>query len=381
MLSQILLLFLLFRIGVSQDLSIFGNIVDFKFPYDETAKVLASSTCFQGLGFGGCHVQLPTDDLLLQETLPYQIKMNKSPGANYCLQCCSLYPTPIDIWNLTCTVDALSRTSSNVYGYNFQFGVKKTQYDFENVVKCPLKRKACDYDPVTQKTLKCRLPDAEGYHLHGYILTLHVVEHSLGTAYWRGVTSCSAETIESTIPLNIGDPFQEVIIMKHPAVGFGTIDSFKLGFLAFLAFFICYITLYFLRRRHCAVCQKKLVCCLRICYICQFVGASPPDPFLMRALEEKGVQIQGEIPEHIPGLNFIASFLPCFWTSKVVPDLKNPNRLQVPASLIFAAVGHNSPPPPPSSPNASLTRRPQSPQDDEGARSSVGVGRDFHSRR
>ena len=60
-----------------------------------------------------------------------------------------------------------------------------------------------------------------------------------------------------------------------------------------MAIYVCvYASLYYCRRKKCVYCLKKLIFSKELCYVCKFVGAEPPDPILMRALEEKSEHMQ-----------------------------------------------------------------------------------------
>jgi hypothetical protein len=63
------------------------------------------------------------------------------------------------------------------------------------------------------------------------------------------------------------------------------------------------------RRKHCIICQKKLVLNMSICYMCQYVGATPPDPQLLEALESKSIAIQGIPPERFPGSTIVVALI------------------------------------------------------------------------
>jgi predicted nucleic acid-binding Zn ribbon protein len=105
------------------------------------------------------------------------------------------------------------------------------------------------------------------------------------------VTACSVIANESTSPLpNIHAEFYENIVVVRTKAN-SVLDATKLFILFLLILLVVYAVLYYFRRRHCIVCQKKLIFNMERCYMCIFVGAYPPDPVLVKALEEKGEQI------------------------------------------------------------------------------------------
>ena len=188
--------------------------------------------------------------------------------------------------------DVTAKTS-NYYGYELRLAQNKFNGD-TSYVTCPLRRSACQYDSQGI-CLGCnRLTDKT--YLTGYTVTLQVQQYDANFKYWRGISGCSIKTYESNQPLKANQIFREVFVLEHfpPPTVLNTSNSLLL--LCFLVFAL-YFVLYFCRRKHCVVCQKKLVCSMNRCYICQYVGAEPPDPALMESLEMKGVMLQGVPPE------------------------------------------------------------------------------------
>ena len=67
--------------------------------------------------------------------------------------------------------------------------------------------------------------------------------------------------------------------------------------------------MYYCRDAHCSVCCKKLIFFIDRCPMCRFVGAHPPDPRLVAAMEEKSKRLQGQKPlEAYPGKSVLEHF-------------------------------------------------------------------------
>lgn len=98
-----------------------------------------------------------------------------------------------------------------------------------------------------------------------------------------------------------GDFVFQNIILHHPPPPPGY-SFIRVSILLVLFVLILYPITYFCRTQHCKVCSKKLILFVDRCYICRFVEAEPPNELILKALEEKGLHMQGELPEAIPGL-------------------------------------------------------------------------------
>ena len=278
---------------------------------DISAELLAYSACYLGFGFTRCKAAQPDDDALLRDILPYYRNFDDIFGLNYCLQCCS-ENQDVDVWDLKCNYDADTGPAVNVYGYELRFGRNRFPGDTA-VTRCPIKRSACTYDPVTGRTLECD-EDNDDKFLVGIEATLHVQKMGKDFFSWRSVTACSVEAIESNVSLVTGDTFTEKYIIHHSVAPheWGVFDGALLGLIGIAGI---YIVLYYCRRQHCIICAKKLVFFKDRCYLCRFYGAHPPDPLLLKALEEKGTLLQGEMPERFPGSRRMVKCCVSMWKS------------------------------------------------------------------
>lgn len=280
-----------------QDTSIYGKFEQAVVAIDarERAQVLAK--CFWGLGFPTCMATLQDDDIVQQRNLVYYNEMPDNYGANYCLACCGEHENKIDTWDLMCDMDIQTASESNVYGYELRLA--SNQYDGDQtVITCPLKRSACSYEADGTTLISCVGDDT---YLVGYTLTLSIQKYDQNFNYWRGIASCTIEAEESTTPLASGDQFRETIVMEYPFDWAHSLDFAKPVLVLTALVFFAYMLLYFCRRKRCCFCQAKLVWSEDMCIRCKFVGADPPDPVLLAALESKGEHAQGLEPERFPG--------------------------------------------------------------------------------
>ena len=160
-------------------------------------------------------------------------------------------------------------------------------------VTCPLKRRACSY--TTNGTLiGCAATDA--HHLHGYELNLKIVRYTSNFMSWRGVSSCSATAVESNKTLSSGDVFSEKINMNWDVAPFEPFQPLNLALFSLFGLIGIVALLFYARRKHCPICQKRLLLCPNRCYMCVFLAAELPDPILILALEAKHRRIiQGEV--------------------------------------------------------------------------------------
>lgn len=306
----------------AQDLSIYGIFDSYLNPITVRQKNVIYSRCVQGLGLITCKPVLADDDIVQSYYNPYYRDLATIAGSNYCLQCCGSSPEYIDDWNLECPVDLGSRNLVNLYGYELRLARFQYEGDTE-VIKCPLRRTACKYDSLGN-TLSCDRGNDLTY-LIGYTVRINVEKYDSNFKYWRGVTSCSIESIESDTPMTNGQNFHERIIMTYTPLTQPSIDNLKILIVLTTLLFIGFAALYFCRRKRCPYCQNKLVVSMNMCITCKLVGAKLPDPVLIQALESKGEHLQGEIPERFPYAKrivvflrlMIIIFLPCWARRKV----------------------------------------------------------------
>lgn len=147
----------------------------------------------------------------------------------YCMSCCSnrrlsyafeeTVAVTCDLSDPFATYNGRSKTLDLIRGsdWEFRFARRDTTIDAE-IVRCDLQRT----DP--------------SLYVVGYTLRLWVEEHSQVVAYWRGVTKCEAEAIESAdVPVVASNQFVEKIVL---VVGAGsTARPASLLAVACLAFF------------------------------------------------------------------------------------------------------------------------------------------------
>jgi len=256
--------------------------------------------CFQGMGLLTClpHDH-PTDDYTLNHEMTYyKEQIITDLGKPYCVQCCGSFPSNIDHWNLDCRADATTTGLTNLYGYEFKFARRNTVLDTQ-LISCPLRRTACQYAD-NGDTLSCTGRATDKTYLHGYYLKIWVATISIEGNTWQSVYKCEAESYEENTALQIGDTFKEIFEIIHPPIE-QPWDIIRVFVYLFCAYLFIYCTLYFCRRKHCAWCTKKLVFSKDLCWLCKLYGVEPPDPFILQALEEKALHVQGLPPERFPG--------------------------------------------------------------------------------
>lgn len=268
-----------------------------------------ATKCFSGLHLKTCKSVVPTDPTIYNyETQYYKITLASSPQA-YCLQCCGLNPDRIDNWHIRCALDVFTASTSNLYGYEFRLGTQEP-FGGNNFISCPLKRRACSY---TQNGILIGCDPTDKHYLHGYVLNLNIVRYTSNFQSWRGISSCTASAIESNITLSSGDIFTETINMNWNQAPFQSNQPLNLAFFSFFGVLSIYFILLFTRRKHCPICQKKLLLCPNRCYVCIFLGADLPDPMLALALENKERRIlRGELNSSPTILSSIATVLKDF---------------------------------------------------------------------
>lgn len=130
---------------VGQDISIYGKVASYVVPIDGRELSTIMSTCYGGLMFSTCVPNLPDDDLVLAEQLPYLLDLGNLQGAPYCLACCGSTPDMKDDWDLQCVLDQTAPSLLNFFGYEARFA--RRAYPGDNtVIKCPFPRAGCEYD-------------------------------------------------------------------------------------------------------------------------------------------------------------------------------------------------------------------------------------------
>jgi hypothetical protein len=306
-----ILLMLLLRIFLSQwlisaqDLNIYGHFNVYTSVLDETEVDIIYSNCLQGMGLVTCQPILADDDYTLSTELSAYKSI--SYGQFYCLQCCGKTLDYVDNWDLSCTMTTATSAAVNLYGYELRIARNKYSGDRE-VIRCPLRRSACTYSS-TGETLKCDRTNDQTF-LVGYHATITVKQYDLNFQYWNGVTKCEIVATESNFSNAVtGDPFFEKYTLYYEPLQYTQYDDFKIFIVTIAFFFLVYGLCYFCRKNRCLYCQQKLVFCFKMCYKCRFVCAKEPDPLLIKALEEKGVFLQGKEPESILSFKYLCN---CF---------------------------------------------------------------------
>jgi hypothetical protein len=161
---------------------------------------------------------------------------------------------------------------------------------FSNILSFSSDFSACEYDPDTDKVIRCDSLYDKTY-LHGYTLEVEVVEYEDGFNFWRGVESCSVHSIiENNVTYLTNPYFEEVINLTYSRPGYFPTAFHAIVLLALLVL-VLYVALYFCRDAHCLICGKKLIFFTKKCFMCRCYGAELPDPTLVEALGEKGVML------------------------------------------------------------------------------------------
>ena len=303
------------------DPQIYGKF-DFYFqPLTAKEYGFITTKCYSGLLFSTCRPTLPSDDFTKNENMPYYNKLADMYGVQYCAQCCGTTSNNIDVWDMRCDLDVATAVTSNVYGYELRLASHQnpSAKGDTSIVTCPLKRSACQYSADGKTTLNCDGQATDNTYLVGYTLTLTIQQYDQNFFYWRGVADCSIVSVESLTPPQAGDTFHEEIVFVHiPNIAYSRPDAGKILLSLLAVYFFAYVTLYYFRRKKCVFCQGKLVFSKEMCYKCKFVGAKPPDPFLMQALEEKGEHMQGELPDRLPGSRAFVRRVVALWEGLLV---------------------------------------------------------------
>ena len=300
---------------IQSDFNIYGAIVDSGEVIDASTISKYYSTCYDGFGFTHCKAKQADDDQVLVHTLPYYRDFYLLNGVNYCLQCCSSNSIPDD-WNLECIQYTGVAPITNVYGYELRMARMLTLSDTE-IIRCPIKRTACTYnesDPF--EVIEC---SDDNTMLWGITVQFWITVRSINFATWRSVEQCIVTVDERTEQLPNGANFAENYILYH-TVAPQKPSTFDRSLYSLFTLFCLYFLIYYFRTERCIICDKKLILFYQRCYLCRFYGAYPPDPLLMKAMEEKGSQLQGKYPSKFPGVrtcyNFfygIYSIFKCFF--------------------------------------------------------------------
>ena len=187
---RLLLIVAVTKLCISQDLEIRGVFNYYKIPVDYKIQSQIKSKCWAGLNLVGCipvnRVFSPNDDERMND-VPYYLQLPKvAKSAIYCLQCCGINRN-VDPWRLRCNLDRQDSITSNLYGYEALIATHKSADDI-GYIKCPLVRKACDYD-ADGNTLGCPRQFGDNMYLHGYNMDLYVKVYASNFEYWRGATS------------------------------------------------------------------------------------------------------------------------------------------------------------------------------------------------
>lgn len=298
-----------------------GMMFDYKETIGNAQKNQINKKCFQGLGLTTClpHDKATDERTLAAQMVYYKEQIYEDLGKSYCLQCCGRATDFIDHWNLDCEVDVKTALLTNLYGYEFRFARRQTLLD-TSIVSCPLKRTACEYSDG--ETINCNGRATDTTFLVGYYLKVWVETHSVEGTTWQGVYKCEAESYESDTALKIRDNFKEIIDIIHPPKP-QPWDSIRVAVFLVGTYFFLYCTLYFCRRRHCSWCTKKLVFSKEICWLCKLYGVEPPDPFILQALEEKALQVQGGLPpERFPGSRAFVDYVKKMYAKlPIIPNI------------------------------------------------------------
>lgn len=297
------------------DPEIKGLMAQYTVPLDRGGISKIRSNCFKGVGFTSCVPNLSKDSTILSSQREYYRKLAEIVGASYCTECCGQSPDAIDVWDLHCVMDDDTLAKYNFYRQEFRLNENKFDGDLDYTI-CPLVRKnACTYSEDGKTTLECSGVGSDTTFLHGYTITIDVYQKRQYFSNWNSVTGCSVVSDEKSYPMQKGDIFYEKIILNHQPQFDQPFDPIIIFFVLCTIYFCTYCILYFFRQKHCVYCFKKLVFCNELCLMCQFVGAEPPDPFLLAALEEKGNFIQGSelIPEVFSGSKKVMNCCRTLW--------------------------------------------------------------------
>ena len=154
-----------------QDQSIYGKMNRYTVPIDEKEVGQIYNKCFSGAGFTSCLPDLSADDdTVINSQLPYYRDLPSLYGAAYCLNCCGRPRDFIDVWDLSCLIDASNIFSSNMYGMEFRIATNNYEGDSDYVI-CPIPRSACEYSSDGKTTLNCDGIATDTTYLRGYALS------------------------------------------------------------------------------------------------------------------------------------------------------------------------------------------------------------------
>lgn len=331
-----------------EDASIFGKVARSVEPIDRVERNRIRGSCLQGIfNLQNCKPRNVWQDKAYGELydpektrnmMSYYVSMSVKKDQPYCLQCCGPDTTQ-DIWDLECQVlpdqiaeatDLLSFGKEFRIYTNLEPAYKDETCDTDNpagcndYIRCPIVRSVCkpfkqtdwntfEGDPfcLNQYIESTDLTNTK--YLHGYTLEIDVKRRSYLFSNWIEVQKCVVYDLDErdypvapritsgvngTDEITEGDPYFEKIILNHKAES--DYDYFDYLVLLSLLVFLSYPLLWYCRSRYCNVCAKKLIYSKETCWVCRFFKADPPDPLLLKALEQKGLWNRDVPPEKYP---------------------------------------------------------------------------------
>jgi hypothetical protein len=181
------------------DFFVYGLFLDYLAPLNSGQIKQIYSKCFSGLNIFTCSPTLPEDDVVLYYDRASYRDLASKQGSAWCLECCGTNPEKVDVWDLTCPVDVVTKIQVNRFGVELFLARNKFIGDTAYVM-CPLKRSVCTYDEVTGETLMCDRSLSDKY-LHGYTVYVTVQQYDGNFEFWRGVSKCEIESWETDTPL------------------------------------------------------------------------------------------------------------------------------------------------------------------------------------
>lgn len=135
------------------------------------------------------------------------------------------------------------------------------------------------------------------FYITGYELELEVEERNdgmFGGTYWRAVNKCKATVIEerkNSARFNDDDGIeftQYIHLYSKPKTRFWTeLNTPGTLIMIFAVLYMLSKSLEYYRRVECIVCYKPMMFCVGRCFWCRLYGAEPPDPTLLRALQNR----------------------------------------------------------------------------------------------
>mmetsp|Transcript_3188 Transcript_3188/g.3344 ORF Transcript_3188/g.3344 Transcript_3188/m.3344 type:complete len:274 (-) Transcript_3188:410-1231(-) len=240
---------------LSEDIpAIYGMLALTGSPVDDAALSLITQKCYSGMLMKTCTSVVSTDSQTYSYGTDYYNNILSNTPQLYCLQCCSSNPQRQDNWKVQCIANVFTAQATNLYRYEFRFGVSKT-LGGPGYISCPLKRKACTYDT---KNVLIGCAEFDSNVLHGYHITLNVIRYTSNLQSWRGISSCEAISDESSVVLEAGDIFTESMTMNWQNAPFEPNQAINKGFFAFLGIIVLYVILYFCRQKKMSYLHEKI---------------------------------------------------------------------------------------------------------------------------